>query len=131
MQKKKKVIVIDPVLETIFGASYRNYQDLYILGGFSMFTCSMVDFNEDKNTGNDLFIDDEGLLKSNQKYFNFTGVGTFAGVGILIGTNHENGESISTTWTVDQVKRAVSFKPEGFRIEPSMTFHVIDEYIKH
>ena len=29
--KEKKVVVIDPVLETIFGASYRNYKELVII----------------------------------------------------------------------------------------------------
>ena len=128
MDTKKKIVVIDPVLEIIFGASYYNYKELYALGGFSMFTCSMVDFNSDKNTGNDLFIDDEGLLKSHQKYFTFASCGTFAGVGILIGSDHATGESIDTSWTVDMVKRAVSFEPKGTRIEPSMKFYTMDEW---
>ena len=121
-ERVKKVIVIDPVNETVSDTRYKSYEELYDLGNFDLFTCSIVDYNSDTDKGNDLFIDDEGLLKREQRYFTFTGVGTFAGRGLLIGTNYSTGESISTSWTLDQVIRAVSFEPEGFKIEPYLQF---------
>ena len=126
METKKKIVIIDPVLQLIFGAKYYNYKDLYNLGKFQVFDIKQIDYNSDTNTGNDLVVDDEGLLKSDQRYFNFVGVGDFAGVGILIGSDHATGESIDTTWTVDQVMRAVSWQAIGFSIEPYMKFTVLD-----
>ena len=121
-ERVKKVIVIDPVKETVSETRYKSYEELYDLGNFKLFTVQMVDYNSDTDKGNDLFIDDEGLLKRNQRYFTFTGVGSFAGRGLLIGTDHATGESIDTSWRLDQVIRAVSFKPEGFKIDPYMEF---------
>ena len=122
METKKKVVIIDPVLQVIFGGCYYNYKDLYNLGKFDTFDIRQVDYNSDTDTGNDLVVDDEGLLKANQRYFEFAGVGSFAGVGILTGSDHVTGNSIDTTWTVDQVQRAISWKPKGFKIDPYMEF---------
>ena len=121
-ERVKKVIVIDPVEETVSETRYKSYEELYDLGNFKLFTVQMVDYNSDTDKGNDLFIDDEGLLKRNQRYFTFVGVGSFAGRGLLIGSDHKTGESIATSWRLDQVIRAVSFKPEGFKIDPYMEF---------
>ena len=121
-ERVKKVIVIDPVTETISEGSYSSYEELYDLGNYKLFTVQMVDYNSDTNKGNDLFLDDNGLLKRNQRYFTFAGVGSFAGRGILLGSDHATGDSVDTSWTLDQVKRAVSFEPEGFKIDPYMQF---------
>ena len=121
-KKTKKVIIIDPVAETVAEGSYDSYEELYDLGNFRIFTVQMVDYNSDTDKGNDLFLDDEGLLKEDQRYFTFHGVGSFAGRGLLIGSDHATGESKDTTWTSDQVKRAVSFEPAGYTIEPYMKF---------
>ena len=121
-KEEKKIIIIDPVTETVSAGSYSSYEELYDLGNYDTFTVQMVDYNSDTDKGNDLFIDDEGLLKDNQRYFTFTGVGTFAGRGLLIGTDHTTGESIDTYWRLDQVKRAVSFEPVGYSKHPYMEF---------
>ena len=121
-KKRKKVIIIDPVNETVAEGSYSSYEELYDLGNYKIFTVEMVDYNSDTDKGNDLFLDDEGLLKENQRYFTFIGVGTFAGRGILLGSDHATGDSVDTSWKLEQVKRAVSFEPEGFKIEPYMEF---------
>ncbi len=121
-KERKKVIIIDPVTETISEGSYSSYEELYDLGNYKLFTVQMVDYNSDTNKGNDLFLDDEGLLKEDQRYFTFVGVGTFAGIGILLGSDHATGDSVDTSWKLEQVKRAVSFEPVGYKIEPYMEF---------
>lgn len=122
-KERKKVIVIDPVTETISEGSYSSYEELYDLGNYKIFTVQMVDYNSDTNKGNDLFLDDEGLLKEDQRYFTFVGVGTFAGRGILLGSDHATGDSVDTSWKLEQVKRAVSFEPVGYKIEPYFKIH--------
>ena len=121
-KEEKKIIIIDPVTETVSAGSYSSYEELYDLGNYDTFAVQMVDYNDDTDKGNDLFIDDEGLLKDNQRYFTFVGVGSFAGRGLLIGTDHKTGESIDTYWTLNQVKRAVSFEPSGYKVDPYMEF---------
>ena len=107
---QKKVIIIDPFIQTVTQGRYDNYKDLYKMGKFDTFDIVMVDKNSDTDKGNDLVLDDEGLLKENQRYFTFVGVGSFAGIGILIGSDHSTGGTIDTSWTVDQVTRAVSYE---------------------
>ena len=119
---QKKVIIIDPFIQTVTQGRYDNYKDLYKMGKFDTFDIVMVDKNSDTDKGNDLVLDDEGLLKENQRYFTFVGVGTFAGRGILLGSDHATGDSVDTSWKLEQVKRAVSFEPVGYKIEPYMEF---------
>ena len=69
---------------------------------------------------NSIFIDDEGLLRQNQLYFEYpSSNGSFqlAGSGLVLGVDDE-GNSISPTLTVEDVKSKVNFLPEGFKIDP-------------
>ena len=53
-------------------------------------------------------------------YFEYSGsenVFKLAGNGLILGVNDE-GNSISPTLTVEDVKNKVNFLPEGFKIEP-------------
>ena len=71
---------------------------------------------------NSIFVDDEGLLRQNQLYFEYSGsYGIFqlAGNGLVLGVDDE-GNSISPTLTIEDVKGKVSFLPEGFKVEPYM-----------
>ena len=68
---------------------------------------------------NGIFVDDEGLLKDNL-YFEYSGsenVFKLAGSGLILGVDDE-GNSISPTLTVEDVKSKVNFLPEGFKIDP-------------
>ena len=70
---------------------------------------------------NGIFVDDEGLLKDNL-YFEYSGsenVFKLAGNGLILGVDDE-GNSISPTLTVEDVKSNVNFLPEGFKVEPYM-----------
>ena len=71
---------------------------------------------------NSIFVDDEGLLRQNQLYFEYSGNnGSFqlAGNGLVLGVDDE-GNSIPPTLNVEDVKGKVSFLPEGFKVEPYM-----------
>ena len=70
---------------------------------------------------NSIFVDDEGILKDNL-YFEYSGsenVFKLAGNGLVLGVDDE-GNSISPTLTIEDVKGKVSFLPEGFKVEPYM-----------
>ena len=69
---------------------------------------------------NSIFVDDEGLLRQNQLYFEYSGsenVFKLAGNGLILGVNDE-GNSISPTLNIEDVKGKVNFLPEGFEIDP-------------
>ena len=71
---------------------------------------------------NSIFVDDEGLLRQNQLYFEYSGsngIFQLAGNGLVLGVDDE-GNSISPTLTIEDVKGKVSFLPEGFKVEPYM-----------
>ena len=70
---------------------------------------------------NSIFVDDEGILKDNL-YFEYSAsdrVFQLAGNGLILGVDDE-GNSISPTLTVEDVKGKVNFLPEGFKVEPYM-----------
>ena len=71
---------------------------------------------------NSIFVDDEGLMRQNQLYFEYSGsdrIFQLAGNGLVLGVDDE-GNSISPTLTIEDVKGKVSFLPEGFKVEPYM-----------
>ena len=71
---------------------------------------------------NSIFVDDEGLLRQNQLYFEYSASGRvfqLAGNGLILGVDDE-GNSISPTLTVEDVEGKVNFLPEGFKVEPYM-----------
>lgn len=67
------------------------------------FTTAEIDEN------NDVFVDDNGLF-TKDKFFNFDGAHQpFAGNGLILGINHETGESVDTTLTLEEVRARVTF----------------------
>ena len=67
----------------------------------------------------DLFVDDEGLLKDN-RYFSWSGR-NFAGKGLILGHDDE-GETIATTYDLQEVVDRVEWLPEGHQEVPYMEF---------
>ena len=117
-----RVILVNPFDETVKEAVYGgDFREIYDLIGCRTFTVQMID--ED----NDLFLDDEGLLyvdNSNegpQRYFEYKGLGTFAGAGLIMAHDDE-GDSKATTLDLWEVSSMVEFKPEGYFEEPYMEF---------
>ena len=112
-----KAILINPFDETIKETEYTgDYREIYHLIDCTTFDVAMVKEN------NDLYIDDEGLLKDNQRYFRMLDIGAnYAGKGLILAHNDE-GESVATTFTLQQVKDMVKWLPEGHVEEPYMEF---------
>ncbi len=115
-------ILINPFDETIKEVSILgNAKDVYLLTDCTRFDVVSITPNED------MYVDDEGLLKNNQRYFTLLGTGlvNFAGKALLLSHNDE-GETTSTTWTLQQVENMVKFLPDGHREEPYMEFRVLE-----
>jgi len=112
-----RVILVNPFDETVKEAVYGgDFREIYDLIGCRTFTVQMID--ED----NDLFLDDEGLLVEGfQRYFEYKGLGTFAGKGLIMAHDDE-GDSKATTLDLMEVSSMIEFKPEGYSQEPYMEF---------
>ena len=111
-----KAILIDVYNKDIKEVEYDNtLQNIYDLIDCRAFDIVRID------DANDIFVDDEGLLKDNL-YFEYSGkerIAQLAGSGLVLGYNQE-GETIATTLTVEDVKGKVRFLPEGFKVDPSI-----------
>ena len=71
---------------------------------------------------NSIYIDDEGLFVEDQLYFEYKGTTdsvSLAGNGLVLGVDEE-GETTPPSLTLGDVRRAVTFLPEGFEINPSI-----------
>ena len=112
-----KVILINPFEETVKEAVYGgDFREIYALIDCRTFTIQMIDEE------NDLFLDDEGLLvEGAQRYFEYKGLGTFAGKGLIMAHDNE-GDSKATTLDLKEVSSMVKFMPEGHRETPYMEF---------
>ena len=120
-----KGILINPHEETITEVEYSgNYKEIYSLIDCRTFDVAMAKEN------NDLYLDDEGLFKDNQKYFRMVELGAnYAGKGLILAHDDE-GESTATTLTLQEVKDMVQWLPEGHKEEPYMEFITLWHSIK-
>ena len=112
-----RVILINPfdetVKEAVYGGDYREIYNLIKCRTFDVVRLSDAD---------DLYVDDEGLLvEGDQRYFEYKGLGTFAGKGLIMAHDDE-GDSKATTLDLMEVSSMVEFKPEGYSQEPYMEF---------
>ena len=93
-------------------------KNIYELVGCSTFDVQRID------NINSIYVDDEGLFVNSQRYFKYQGDLNsidLAGNGLVLGVDHE-GNSISPTLTLEEVKEAVTFLPNGHFVEPKMEF---------
>ena len=121
----KKVILIDPFNQTVEMKQVSTDQESFDYKSLlEMMECSLLDVVP---LGGDviMFVDDEGLLKDN-RYFALADV-PYAGRAILAGESDEDGNSQSVPITVDQVQEHLTWKPEGHKEEPYMSFTYEDE----
>ena len=113
-----RVILINPynqtIKEAVYGGDYREIYDLIGCRTFDVVSLSDAD---------DLYVDDEGLLKDDNRYFSWSGR-NFAGVGLILGHDDE-GETIETTYDLQEVVDRVEFLPEVHRETPYMEFRAL------
>ena len=113
-----KAILIDPLDQSVSEVDYNgDYKALYNLLNCRTFDCVRIDDT------NDMYVDDEGLLKNPNRYFKY-GQQTLAGMGLILAHNDE-GESVGTTLSSAEVFEKVEFLPEGHVEEPYMEFFPI------
>ena len=109
-----RAILIDPFNQTITEVEYSgDYKQIYNLIDCNTFTVSSI------SDADDLFLDDEGLLKDN-RYFTWSGH-PFAGKGLIL-AHDEEGDTIPTTYDLKEVLDRVEWLPEGYKEEPYMEF---------
>lgn len=110
-----KAILIDVVNETVTDIVYDSKKTLdewYKNIGCDLVTTAMEFPNEKGTKGNTLFVDDEGLLKltPQSKFFTIEGgYQPFAGNGLIVGSNYDNGKTIDCSLTADNVRGKVRF----------------------
>ena len=116
MEANVKAILIDVKNQEVKEVEHDNtLQNIY-----DLIDCRVFDIVRIDNV-NSIFVDDEGILKDNL-YFQYSGsngIFQLAGNGLLLGIDDE-GNSISPTLTVEDVKDKVRFLSEGFKVEPYM-----------
>lgn len=107
-------ILLNPFDQTVKEVNILgNIQDIYLLTECTIF--DVVRLSE----SDDMYVDDEGLLKDN-RYFSWSGR-NFAGKALILGHDDE-GETIATTYDLQEVVDRVEWLPEGHRETPYMEF---------
>jgi hypothetical protein len=112
-----KAILINPFDQTIKETEYTgDYREIYSLVECRTFDCVRLTPHED------MYIDDEGLLIDNQRYFRMVEIGANYGGKALLLSHDDEGETKATNWTLQDVKSMVEFLPETHRETPYMEF---------
>jgi|9_EtaG_2_1085328.scaffolds.fasta_scaffold00392_20 hypothetical protein len=111
-----KAILIDVKNQQVKEVEYKEtIQHIYDLVNCTTFDVVNIDNH------NSIYVDDEGLFVEDQLYFTFTGTHksiTLAGNGLILGVEHNSGETIEPSITLQEVQDAVSFEPEGYSTTP-------------
>ena len=116
-----KAILIDPfnkVIEEVkyeYGGSYTQITEHIATpeAPRPMFCTVNID---DSNT---IYLDDEGLYRDTQAYFQWEGYHQpLQGRGLILGVDYETGETVPPTITLEKVKEAVSFRGDKLRVMP-------------
>ena len=112
-----KAILINPFDQTIKETEYTgDYKEIYDLVSCRTFDCVRLTPHED------MYIDDEGLLMDNQRYFRMLEIGAnYAGKALLL-SHDDEGETTATNWTLQEVKNMVQWLPDTYKAEPYMEF---------
>lgn len=115
-----KAILINPFDETVKEVEYTgDYREIYHLINCRTFDCVRLTPHED------MYIDDEGLLINNQRYFRMVEIdANYAGKALLL-SHDDEGETTATNWTLQDVKDMIEWLPEGHIEQPYMEFTVL------
>jgi hypothetical protein len=106
LMKMKKGILINTTKRTIEFVDVKDWKDIYNHIECQTFTCVDVDGL------NTVYIDDEGLLTLTPQstFFQIEGYPQpLCGNGLILGIDHEEGESVDTTLSLQYVKSKVKF----------------------
>ena len=99
-----KGILIDPKEKSLSYVEYDgNYRSIYPLIDADTFDIVYITETET------IFVDDEGLHKNPRYFFVYENSQPLAGKGLILGTN-SNGDSVSTTLTIEDIKDKITFK---------------------
>lgn len=99
--------LIDPFTQTITQVEHDGKIDnIYAMIGAELFDCAT--FNEHYDG---VFVDDEGLYKTDQAFFRLhrNNELVLAGKGLVLGCDAETGESRSPIVSLDEMKKLVDF----------------------
>ena len=116
-----KAILIAPFDQSVSEVDYNgDYKEIYNLTDCNTFDVVSLDDT------NDIYVDDEGLLKNPTRYFRIYSytpnhLVTLAGKGLILGHNDE-GETIATTLNANEYAGTVLFLREGYATDPVMEF---------
>lgn len=116
-----RAILVDPRTRTIAEVVYAGvYTDIYKHIEADCFDAVTV--KEDKDGSREtLWVDDEGLYRTDQKFFRWRGYAQpLAGKALLLGTD-ETGESVATKMTLAEVESMVRWDDVGLQYEGSVT----------
>ena len=96
-----KAILINPFDKTLLEIEHTgNYKNIYGLIDATLFDVVDIDSN------NKIFIDDEGLLKNNQEFFECNGK-VIAGKGLVLGNN--DGYTEQTSLTIEELSKKINW----------------------
>jgi hypothetical protein len=107
---------------------------------YELLECSLIDV-VDIGTKNSVFVDDEGLNKQrwdeegntlNPKFFTIKHnslrirIGArekhLAGNGLVLGLDRSTGDSVDTTFSIEDIRDMIRFEDEEFLFEPKLEF---------
>ena len=110
-----KGILINPFDETIKEVIYTgDFREIY-----DLVDCTTFDVVNIYDT-QDMYVDDEGLLINNQRFFSINGR-NYAGKGLLL-SHDDEGETTSTNLDLQMVQDMIEWLPEGHKETPYMEF---------
>jgi hypothetical protein len=103
-----KGILIDPIAQTITEVTVTDYSydKIYPLVDAQTFDAVVID---DHNAA---FLDDEGLWKEDQKFFMLGSYPQPLGGKAFVLGNNSDGDTVSTTLTVEDIAKLVTFRPD-------------------
>jgi len=103
-----RAILIDPFAKTVSEIDIN--KDDVLSGLYSAMQCDTVDVVRYMDV--DIWVDDEGLMKENQKFFHMVaGHQPLAGRAVIMESN-DAGESIATGMELDVIEFLTMFEPE-------------------
>ena len=101
-----RAIVIDSVNKKVYESTFTKGQALpfmqKVVDGYIERALTLEE-------GDDVYVDEEGLLKRKENFFTVFGAGPFAGNGVVVGHNPKNGESTGATIGLEELRSGVRF----------------------